>query len=116
MDAGLNYTRISQVFRETDDSLENQLNHNKAAAGVLGVPIADEDRHTERDSGHETADTRKVLLRVRAKVRSRKYTHLFIHNFDRLSRTPEELVMLWKECLAHGVKMVVAMWPQFHSM
>src|SRR5262245_60538344 len=112
--SGLSYARISQVFGETEDSLDNQNNQALAAAKVLAVPI----NHTfrERDSGHETADTRKELLRARALVRARRVTHFFIHNFDRLSRTPEELVALWKECQAHGVKVVVAMWPHFHDM
>src|SRR5262249_11061235 len=56
------------------------------------------------------------LFKVRELVRGRKISHLFVHNFDRLSRTPEELVGLWKEALAHGVKVVVVMWPQFHDL
>jgi DNA invertase Pin-like site-specific DNA recombinase len=112
--SGLIYARISQVFGETDDSLDNQVGQSSTAASAIGVPI----NHTfrERDSGHETADTRKELLRARELVRAGRITHFFIHNFDRLSRTPEELVGLWKECQRHKVKVVVAMWPQFHDM
>lgn len=112
--AGAIYSRVSELYGETDESLDNQVNQADTAAAALHVPI----RHVfrERDSGHETADTRKDLLKVRGLIRGRRITHLFIHNFDRLSRTPEELVLLWKEAQKYGVKVVVAMWPQFHDM
>jgi DNA invertase Pin-like site-specific DNA recombinase len=111
---GLIYARISQLCAETDHALNNQVAKCESAAAVLGVPITHIFR--ERDSGHETADTRKDLLRARELVRARRVTHFLIHNFDRLSRTPEELVALWKEAQRHGVKVVVAMWPQFHEL
>src|SRR5262245_52577714 len=111
---GLIYARISQVYGETDDSLDNQVDTAEKAATAMAVPIGYTFR--DRDSGHETADSRVGLLQARELVRSRKVTHVFIHNFDRLSRTPEELVLLWKECLRHGVKVVVCLWPQFHDL
>jgi DNA invertase Pin-like site-specific DNA recombinase len=112
--SGLIYARISQVYGETDDSLDNQVDTAEKAAVAMAVPVGYTFR--ERDSGHETADSRVDLLQARQLVRSRKVTHFFIHNFDRLSRTPEELVSLWKECLQYGVKVVCCMWPQFHDL
>jgi DNA invertase Pin-like site-specific DNA recombinase len=112
--SGLIYARISQVFGETDDSLDNQVNHASNMASMLSVPI--DFTFRERDSGHETADTRKELRKARELIRTRHVTHIFIHNFDRLSRTPEELVTLWKEANKHGVKVVVCLWPQFHDL
>jgi DNA invertase Pin-like site-specific DNA recombinase len=113
---GAIYARISDMFNEKEDSLDNQVSHCDLFASDQNVPIPAEYVFRERDSGHETADTRKVLLKLRELIRSRRITHLFIHNFDRLSRTPEELVILWKEALEHGVKVICCMFPVFHVM
>jgi site-specific DNA recombinase len=100
------YGRISSVYGEKIASLDNQVEKCSFVANKMEVPISPEFILRERDSGHETIDTREDLLKVRKWAREGRISMVFIHAWDRLSRTPEELVSVWQEFRSQGVQVV----------
>lgn len=108
---GVIYARISSLYGERADSLDNQSDRSGLVAAKMEVPVLPDYIFKERDSGHETIDTRVDLLKVRRLAREGKISHVFIHAWDRLSRTPEELVSVWKEFNSYGVQVVCIQSP-----
>jgi DNA invertase Pin-like site-specific DNA recombinase len=100
------YGRISSVYGEKIASLDNQVEKCEFVAGRMEVAVPAEFVLRERDSGHETIDTRVDLLRVRQWAREGRISAVFIHAWDRLSRTPEELVLVWQELRRQGVQVI----------
>jgi DNA invertase Pin-like site-specific DNA recombinase len=103
---GCIYARISSVYGERITSLDNQEEKCFFVASKMGIPVPASLILKERDSGHETVDTRVDLLKVRQWAREGRISAVFIHAWDRLSRTPEELVSVWQELRAQGVQVV----------
>jgi DNA invertase Pin-like site-specific DNA recombinase len=103
---GAIYSRISSVYGERADSLDNQDEKCAIIAAKMGIAVPPEFRVKERDSGHETIDTRPKLLQIRRWAREGRISTVFNHAWDRLSRTPEELVSVWQELRGQGVEVV----------
>ena len=100
------YARISSVYGERTSSLDNQVDKSTGINAKMGIATPADLILRERDSGHETIDTRKDLLRLRQWARDGRISSVTIHAWDRLSRTPEELVSVWKEFRSHGVQVI----------
>jgi hypothetical protein len=69
---GFIYGRISSVYGERESSLRTQKDRCSYIAQEKSVTIPDEFVLLERDSGHETIDTRKRLLEARLLAREGK--------------------------------------------
>lgn len=91
------YCRISQQYAATEESLDSQERLNLVRCSERGYEVPEDWVFREKDSGHETADDRVVLLRLRELVRSGQVGRVVCYNTDRLSREPIELMSLCAE-------------------
>jgi DNA invertase Pin-like site-specific DNA recombinase len=98
------YARISQMFGETEDNLDTQEVMGREFASTHDLMLPDDLIFREKDSGHDSADDRVLLLRLRQLARERRFGHLIIKNTDRLARDPISLVTLWEEFIRQGIK------------
>jgi DNA invertase Pin-like site-specific DNA recombinase len=103
---GCIYARISKVYGEGEGSLKNQIDQCGVLGAEMKIPVPADMILRERDSGHETIDTRKDMLQLRQWAREGRLRWVLIHAWDRFSRTPEELVTVWKELRNHGVEVI----------
>jgi site-specific DNA recombinase len=91
------YCRISQQYAATEESLDSQERLNLDRCRERGYAVPEDMIFREKDSGHETADDRVVLMRLRELVRQGKVGRVVCYNTDRLSREPIELMSLCAE-------------------
>jgi DNA invertase Pin-like site-specific DNA recombinase len=98
------YARISQMYGETEDNLDTQEVMGREFAAARAFHLPNDLIFREKDSGHDSADDRVLLLRLRQLARDRRFGQLIIKNTDRLARDPISLVTLWEEFIRQGIK------------
>ena len=98
------YCRISQQYAATEESLDSQERLNLARCAERNYPAPTELIFREKDSGHETADDRAELVKLRELVRQGKIGRIICYNTDRLSREPIELLSLCAEFRKAGCR------------